>query len=488
MEDPSPPVARRLNPCGPDRRQILLAGSALLAAAVAGGAAEAAEAAGARPNIIYIIADDQGWKDVGFHGSDIKTPNLDALARTGAELTSFYVQPMCTPTRAAFMTGRYPLRYGLQTAVIPTGGRYGLPTDEKLLPQALKEAGYATAMVGKWHLGHADRKYWPNQRGFDRFYGPLVGELDHFTHQSNGQNDWYHDNQNVDEPGYDTTLFGNEAVRIIEAQDRKQPLFLYLAFTAPHAPFQAPEEYLARFPNITDPQRRIYAAMISAMDDQIGRVVAALEAKGMRDNTLIVFHGDNGGTRSKQFSGQSKIKGELPPNNGPYRDGKGTVYEGGTRVLALANWPGRIKPGKANGIMHVVDMYPTLTALAGGGAAPGKPLDGLNVWNAISQGEASPRTEVVYNVDPFVAGVRQGDWKVVWTAILPGKVELFNLAQDPSETRDLAADEPARTKALQDRITELAKQMAPPLLLPDVIRTTLSEPYAQPIDILEASE
>src|SRR5262252_8124188 len=175
-----------------------------------------APAAGARPNIVYIVADDLGWKDVGFHGSDIKTPNIDALAAGGARLEQFYVQPMCTPTRAALLTGRYPFRYGLQTLVIPSSGQYGLPTDEWLLPQALKDAGYETALIGKWHLGQGKQEYWPNQRGFDYFYGSLVGEIDHFKHETHGVGDWHRNNKPLKETGYDTILFGDEAVRLIE--------------------------------------------------------------------------------------------------------------------------------------------------------------------------------------------------------------------------------------------------------------------------------
>ena len=212
------------------------------------------------PNILYIVADDLGWKDVGFHGSDIRTPTLDALAAKGAKLEQFYAQPMCTPTRAAAMTGRYPMRYGLQTAVIPQGPTYGLATDEWLLPQALKEAGYETAIVGKWHLGHADQKFWPRQRGFDHAYGPLIGEIDYFSHKVDGKVDWFRDNEVVEEEGYSTTLFGNEAVKLIEGHDLATPLFLYLAFNAVHAPYQAPQEYLDRYKDIEDPSRRAYAA------------------------------------------------------------------------------------------------------------------------------------------------------------------------------------------------------------------------------------
>src|SRR5262245_657034 len=222
-----------------------------------------------RPHIVYILADDLGWKDVGFHGSDIKTPNLDALAQGGARLEQYYTQPMCTPTRAALMTGRYPHRYGLQTMVIPSAGSYGLATDEWLLPQALKEAGYRTAIVGKWHLGHVDRKYWPRQRGFDEQYGPLLGEIDYFTHAAHGTRDWFRDNQPIEEQGYVTQLLGRDAARLIEAHDPATPLFLYLTFTAPHAPYQAPKSYLDQYAHIADPARRAYAAMITVMDDEI---------------------------------------------------------------------------------------------------------------------------------------------------------------------------------------------------------------------------
>ena len=431
-------------------------------------------AAQTKPNIVFILADDLGWKDVGYHGSDIKTPNIDELAQTGARFEQFYTQQICTPTRAALMTGRYPLRYGLQMAVIPSAGRYGLATDEFLLPQLLKQAGYQTAIVGKWHLGHVDKKYWPRQRGFDYSYGPLIGEIDHFKHSSHGVTDWYRDNKLVKEPGYDTQLFGEDAVRLINAHDTKSPLFLYLAFTAPHTPYQAPQSYLDRYKGIADPLRRAYAAQITAMDDQIGKVIAALKKRKMLDNTLIFFVSDNGGTRSNLFVGEGEVKGELPPNNGPYRDGKGSVYEGGTRVVALASWPGRIKPEVVNGMMHIVDIYPTLAGLAGAELGKNKPLDGLDVWPAMSEGKPSPRTELVYNVEPYRAAVREGNWKLVWTTLLPPTIELFDLSNDPAESKNLAEQNPDKVKELQARIIELAKQAKPPLFLLELVRLGLS--------------
>ncbi|HJQ97180.1 MAG TPA: arylsulfatase [Candidatus Polarisedimenticolaceae bacterium] len=425
-------------------------------------------AADRRPNVLFIMADDLGWKDVGFHGSDIETPNLDGLARGGTELTQFYTLPMCTPSRAALLTGRYPFRYGLQTGVIPTGQTYGLPTDERLLPQALKEAGYATAIIGKWHLGHGDKKLWPRQRGFDVQYGPLIGEIDYFTHQAEGVVDWYRNEERAIEDGYSTTLIGNEAVKLIDGHDASKPLFLYLAFNAPHTPYQAPPEYLDRYERIDDPSRRAYAASITALDDQVGRVVAALEKKAMRANTLIFFMSDNGGTRNAMFAGavadMSKVK--IPCDNGPFREGKGTNYEGGTRVVAFANWPGHVAPGaKTGGMIHVVDLFPTLAALAGASAGAGKPLDGMDVWPTIAQGKLSPRTELVYNVEPFRSAVRKGDWKLVWQVTLPSSAELYDIAKDPSEKTNLAAHHPETVAELEQRANALAAEAAKPMLL-----------------------
>ena len=467
------------------RRSLLLSSCLLLAAGLAATitlplSIPAYAQGSTPPNIVYIVADDLGWKDVGFHGSDIKTPNIDRLAETGVKFDQFYVQPMCTPTRAALLTGRYPLRYGLQTAVIPSGGQYGLATDEWLLPEALKEAGYKTALIGKWHLGHAKTEYWPRQRGFDYFYGALVGEIDHFKHEAHGVGDWYRDNERVEEPGYDTTLFGDDAVRLINEQDANTPLFLYLAFTAPHTPYQAPQEYLDKNAQIADESRRAYAAMINAMDDQIGRVLDALEKRNMRENTLIIFHSDNGGTRSAKFTGESAVKGELPPNNGPYRDGKGMLYEGGTRAVGLANWPGRIQPGVVSGMIHVVDMYPSLAGLAGAQLGKNKQLDGLNVWPAISEGKPSPRDEVVYNIEPFRGAVRKGDWKLVWQALLPPRMELFDISHDTSETTNLTETNPEKVKELQTRIEGLAREAVPPLFIADVMRIVIGSPPSTP--------
>jgi len=424
-----------------------------------------------RPHIVYIMADDQGWKDIGFHGSDIQTPNLDRLAQTGIRLEKYHAHPWCTPSRAALMTGRYPFRYGFQTLVIPSAGTYGLPTDEWLLPQALKEVGYETALVGKWHLGHADRQYWPLQRGFDYHYGPILGEIDYFTHSAHGVVDWYRNNELVEEEGYVTTLLGQDAVKLIDEHDPETPLFMYLAFTAPHAPYQAPEEALAQYAHIADPNRRAYAAMISVMDEQIGQVVEALERRGMRDNTLIVFQSDNGGPRSAAVTGEVDTSGgTIPADNGIFREGKGSLYEGGTRVVALANWPGHIEPGTATDqSMHIIDWYPTLASLAGASPDPTKPLDGLNIWPALAEGKVMERDAVGFDVEPFRAAVHEGDWKLVWKVALPSRVELFNLAQDPAEETNLATQNLRKVAQLKHQIEQMAQEAEPSLFLNEVL-------------------
>ena len=295
----------------------------------------------------------------------------------------------------------------------------------------------------------------------------MIGELDYFTHDEHGVRDWFRNNEPVKEEGYTTTLLGKDAVKLIEEHDASTPLYLYLAFNAPHTPYQAPQEYIDRYKNIEEPTRRIYAGMISCLDDEIGRVVAALDKKGIRGNTLILFHSDNGGTRNAMFAGvmadMSKVK--IPCDNGHFREGKGMLFEGGTRVCAMANWPGHIKPGTVDGLIHAVDIFPTITSLSGASTAKCKPLDGHNVWETISQHKASPRDEIIYNIEPFRAAIRQGEWKMIWRTMLPSSVDLYNIVDDPSETTNLASKHPEMIAKLQKRIDELAKEATKPLFL-----------------------
>jgi len=429
----------------------------------------------AKPNIIFIMADDLGNADVGYHGSEIRTPNIDKLAQTGAKLESFYGMHVCTPSRAALMTGRYPMRLGLQTLVIFPNHKYGVPLDERMLPQALKAAGYDTAIVGKWHLGHADRAFWPQNRGFDYFFGNVVGEVDYFTKERGGLIDFQRNGTFLgdSEPGYYTTQIGDEAVKLIEKQDPSKPFFLYTAFLAVHAPYQAPQKYIDQYANIQDPQRRTYAAMLTSMDDEIGKIVNALEKKGMRDNTLIVFSSDNGGPASGLFATGARSPEERaaegvttsatpPPRNTPYRNGKGTLYEGGVRVVSFMNWPGQIKPGTVvNQPIHMVDVFPTLVKLAGGTVEGSKPLDGKDIWATVTQGAASPNEDILINAEIFRGGVRKGDWKLIKQYTLPPKTELYNLATDVSEKTNVADQNPAIVSDLEARLLKYGSEQKP---------------------------
>lgn len=427
-----------------------------------------------QPNVVFIMADDLGNADLGYRGGEVKTPNIDKLATEGVRLESFYGMPVCTPSRAALMTGRYPMRLGLQTLVIFPSHTYGLPTDERTLPQALKDAGYQTYMVGKWHLGHADKKYWPQNRGFDHFYGNLVGEVNYFTRERGGMIDWQRNGEFIKEEGYYTNLIGNEAVRLIQEQDPSKPFFLYFASMAPHAPYQVPEEYQKRYPQIQDKQRREYCAMISCLDDEVSRIIAALDKKGLRDNTIILFASDNGGATSGMFASGSKSKEEreheeggidqsakAPASNGQFRGGKGGLYEGGIRVPAFVNWPGRLKPAVVNEPVHMVDVMPTLLGLAGGAGSPDHSTDGRDIWPVLAEGKPTPHEDVLINVEAFRGAVRKGDWKLVKIALLPGKTELFNLADDPGETKNVADQHPDIVRDLEARLLAYAKQQKP---------------------------
>ncbi len=419
--------------------RLLLAAVALLAL----GRPAPAGARPPRPHVVFFLADDLGWADVGWHGNQMRTPQLDKLAHAGARLEQFYVQPVCSPTRAAFLTGRYPMRHGLQVGVVRPWAQYGLP---------LKEAGYFTALVGKWHLGHHQRAYLPTRRGFDHQYGHYNGALDYFTHVRDGGFDWHRNDAVCRDEGYTTHLLAREAVRLVERHDAGKPLFLYLAFNAVHAPHQVPEKYKAPFARLKEP-RRTYAGMLAAMDEAVGQVVAAIDKKGMRKDTLFLFSSDNGGPQPGKVT-----------DNGPLRGAKATIYEGGVRVPAFATWEGRIKPGTVvEEPLHIVDFYPTLMALAGGKPGQKLSLDGKDAWATIAEGKPSPRREILINAAPNAGAIRMGDWKLVLHGLRRGeKVELFNLRDDPAEQTNLAKEQPAKVKELRTRYDELAREALPP--------------------------
>ena len=407
--------------------------------------------------------DDLGHTDVGFTGSkDIRTPHIDRLAKEGAVLDSFYVQPVCSPTRAALLTGRYPTRTGVYSIITP-GAPWGLPLAERTLPQALREAGYTTAICGKWHLGEFQPAYTPTQRGFDRQYGHMFGQIDYFKHTRGAKSDWYRDDKPLTEEGYTTHLVSKEACRIIRGQPADKPLFLYVPFNGVHGPFQVPEEYKQAYPNLKG-VRQTMAGMISAVDEAIGQITAALDEKGLRKNTLIIFSSDNGGPSPGRVT-----------MNTPLRAGKGTIYEGGMRVCAFATWPGRIPAGTTiKEPLHAVDWYPTLLKLAGASAEQKLAPDGLDIWPVLTQGAKSPHDAILLmGTRPGRAAVRMGDWKLLLNASEIDAeeaaadddakgVELYHLADDPGESKNLAAAQPEKAKELRARLDVFLKDAAKP--------------------------
>ncbi|MBL9117089.1 MAG: sulfatase-like hydrolase/transferase [Verrucomicrobiaceae bacterium] len=403
----------------------------------------------APPNIVVIVADDLGYADVGFHpqhAKDVVTPHLDSLAKQSVICRQGYVTGhVCSPTRAGLMLGRYQQRLGLYT-----GGEAGsgVPMSEKLFPQYLKPAGYATGQFGKWHLG-PDLAWSPALRGFDEVFG-FLGRGAHDYFKLDDPNDpIYRGTEVVKETGYLTDRLGEETAAFITKQ-KAQPFFAYLAFNAVHAPLQAPEDEIAKF-NTGNKDRDARLAMGKRMDDAIGRVMTALKDGGVWENTLLFFISDNGGPLAQSA------------DNTPLRGGKHTDYEGGIRVPFLICWPSQLKPGEWHWPVTSLDILPTALAAAGASAVDGKNFDGINLLPLLKGEAPTPASRDFFwcsGSDEGWWAVRSGDWKLVGER---DKLSLFDLAKDVSEANDLAAKMP-------DRVTELTKlhdawleQMAKPV-------------------------
>lgn len=401
--------------------------------------------ASGQPHIVFVLADDLGWNDVGYHGSDIRTPHIDSLVEQGLELHRYYAFPLCSPTRAALLTGRSPLRMGVDT---PIGPRGALPLDEHLLPESLRAAGYQTFLTGKWHLGIDRVSAHPYRRGFDSSYGHLGASVDYFTHVWIGGLDWHRDGTVLREEGYSTDLIADEAVRLIAERDKTRPMFLYVAFNAPHAPLQATEEYLSRNVHIEESDRRTYAAMVTALDDGVGRIVAALDAEGIGSETILIWASDNGGGRG---TGASNL---------PFRGAKGSALEGGIRVPAVMRWPGVLPEGERfDQMITVQDWFPTLASAAGFETENERPFDGLDMWEALRRGERVDRGTAVVGVSGNLAVFRDG-WKFVQlTQRGTGQTEtfLFRIEDDPREERDLSDAEPERARELMAWLEEFPR-------------------------------
>jgi len=414
----------------------------------------------APPNVVVIVADDLGWNDVGYHNPEIRTPHIDALAEQGARFDRFYVNPTCSPTRASLMTGKFAARVGMD-APVQWHTEQGLPLEERILPEYFRDAGYQTLMSGKWHLGMAHPDMFPGSRGFDHSYGNLAGGIGYYDHVFSGGLDWHRDGEVLREEGYATDLIAAEAVRLLRARDRTRPTFLYLSFTAPHTPLEAPDAVIRSYAHVADPKRRTLAAMITTLDAAIGRVLAVLDEQGMADDTLVFFLSDNGG----QLPAGMLIEFMVPPardgvaDNAPLRGGKGRVYEGGVRVPAVIRWPGRIEPGRTIvQPIFVADLLPTLLAATGFplDAREAADLDGESQLDGLLERDLRPRSAfVVANLGS--EAMIDWPWKLVAEASLPfipdflksTSYSLFHLDRDPEEQQDVAQQHPARVAKMK---------------------------------------
>ena len=408
-----------------------------------------------RPNIVIIVADDLGWADVGYHGSKIRTPHLDRFAKEGVRLENFHVAPLCSPTRAGLMTGRWPIRYGMGESVITPWRKWGLSTEEGTIADMLGKAGYPTrAAVGKWHLGHYKKALLPRSRGFTSFYGHYNGAFDYFTHEREGELDWHRNEETSHDKGYSTDLIGKEAARVVASSQHDEPFFLYVPFNAPHDPMQAKESDLQKYQSIKDQNRRIYAAIVDSMDQAIGRILKAIDNKGIKENTFVLFFSDNGGITRWA-------------DNGSWRVGKGTVYEGGVRTVAAVRWPAGFRGERTiDAMMGYIDIFPTLMALVSSEEKLSKPLDGRNMLGVIRGEETAPRRDwfnYIAQGKPDQMALCDGTWKLIVTggSVLDAKIgkakpkiELFHLLKDPVESNDLAKQEPEKVEAMLRRMKD----------------------------------
>ncbi|XP_047128306.1 arylsulfatase B isoform X1 [Hydra vulgaris] len=473
------------------------------------------------PHIIMIVADDMGFNDVSFHGSkQIPTPNIDKIAKEGVILNNYYVLPICTPSRSAIMTGRYPIHTGMQSDTIFAANAWGVGLDEKFLPQYLKNVGYQTHAIGKWHLGFFSKEYTPTYRGFDSFYGYYGGQADYWDH-SLASNGWWGLDLHYDTPSssknifnqwgnYSTAMYSMEAIDRIRNHNSTQPMFLYLAYQAVHSanlreyPLQAPQEWVDKFSHIKHKGRQNYAAMLGVMDHWIGQITSELLKQNMLDDSIIIFTSDNGGPANGLNNNWA--------TNYPLRGTKTTVYEGGVRGAACI-WSKELSknPRVSNDLMHITDWLPTLLSAAGVDTTLLPNLDGLNLWDTLINQVPSPRTEVLINIDPLLymnAALRVGDWKIVkqnnfydgWypppeisneieeydvhcspPPLLPrscdkkdGKLCLFNIKYDPCEYIDLSASNPHIYQFMLERLNFYNKSMV------ESRRNTFRDPLADP--------
>lgn len=431
--------------------------------AIGAAGAGALQAQSRKPNFIIIYTDDQGYGDLGCYGSpEMKTPNIDKLASEGVRFTDWHTNsPVCSPSRASVLTGKYPQHAGIPHILTskPDFAVQGLRKGETTLPGELKKLGYRTGAVGKWHLGSApDSK--PMAQGFDEWFGFYSGWMDYYSHRyyTLGGTPVFHDlwrgdKEHFEDNTYQTEMLAREAKAFLNKQSAQQPFFLYLAFGAPHYPMMAPQKYVDRFPAEMDRDRRMHAAMIAAIDDAVGEVMALLKAKGLDNNTVIFYQADNGATLEARadHAGRTYRGG----SNGKMRGYKGSLWEGGMRVPGIMRWSGKIKPQVNNGIGMAMDILPTFVKWAGGQIPAG--TDGVDISPMILEGKREVHDVVFWDYDTQRAA-RMGEWKLIQNyrdglGMPMTKGEwLSNLKDDVSETKDWSKEKPEIVSNLRDRL------------------------------------
>lgn len=388
----------------------------------------------AKPNVVVLIADDLGWNDIGTRNPKIVTPNLVKLAKEGVELQRFYGYPVCSPARAGLLTGVLPRRLGLVNIIMP--GQAGITKATPTLPAKLKAAGYATSLIGKWHLGSQNPAL---AVGFEHFYGFMGGEVDYLKHTDmRGKPDWQRDGKQIEESGYTTYLFADEASKQIRNRDKAKPFFLQVAFNAPHIDLAAPEDLVAKHKS-----DGLYGAVVEGLDIGIGRILATLDEQGLRDNTLVIFVSDNGASRRNG-------------SNAPLRGYKSSVDEGGIRTPAIVRWPKRVPAGvKLDQPIAIIDLFPSIAAALNLPLTAELKLDGVNQWPAIAGGKTLPRP--AFLVASADIALFDGDWKLVETNA--GQRTLYNLKADVSEAKDLLAAQPELAAKLGAQLDTLKKDL-----------------------------
>jgi arylsulfatase A-like enzyme len=430
-----------------------------------------------QPNVVIILTDDLGWGDVSYHGGKIPTPNIDRLVSKGLEMNRFYSEPSCSPTRASMLTGINSFANGVvRPFANPRVEAFGMPLEHKIMPEYFKEAGYQTALSGKWHLGMHEDAYLPGNRGFESTYGHLMGGIDYFDHSFSGRLDWHRDGKPLREDGYSTTLIADEAINIIKSKNADKPLFLYVAFNAPHTPIQAENNDIELFADIADEYERKYAANIFSLDREIGKIIKGIQDAGIIDETIILFFSDNGPVFDIDPIAKV-IAPDLMSARGSSGDLKGSklsAHEGGIRVPAVIYWKGVLEGSKSEQFFFAQDILPTLLSASSINYDNNK-FTGVDRWKNLVNGDVKQPINV-HTGNIVIQDSRalfDGKWKLFYSQnmqTLGSKTyELYDILNDPLETENLSSKYPDIFNDMKETIDSQTLWMNPPLINPPMM-------------------